>query len=140
MAGYLLDADVVHAARKGAKAPAGVRSWFDRVAPEDRYLPVQAVAQWHAGIRQLWRRGASMEALAMESWLEAVLKEYAARLLEFDLDCALVWARLQGHLQERGTGIDGQIAAMGIAHGLTVVSGRLDRYAGTGLRLENPFG
>lgn len=135
MSGYLLDADVVNAARKGAKAPPGVRSWFERVAPDERYLPVQAVAQWRAGIRQLWRRGATMEALAMEGWLEAVLRDYAARLLEFDLDCALVWARLQGH----GTGVDGQIAAMGIAHGLTVVSGRLDRYAGSGLRLENPF-
>ena len=135
MPGYLLDADVVNAARKGAKAPPGVRSWFERVAPDERYLPVQAVAQWRAGIRQLWRRGASVEALAMEGWLEAVLRDYAARLLEFDLDCALVWARLQDH----GRGVDGQIAAMGIAHGLTVVSGRLDRYAGSGLRLENPF-
>lgn len=135
MAGYLLDADVVNAARKGAMAPAGVRSWFERVAPDERYLPVQAVAQWRAGIRRLWQRGASMEALAMESWLEAVLRDYPARLLEFDLDCALVWARLPAY----GSDIDGQIAAMGIAHGLTVVSGRLDRYAATGLRLENPF-
>ena len=135
MAGYLLDADVVNAARKGAKAPPGVRSWFERVAPDERYLPVQAVAQWRAGIRQLWQRGATMEALAMESWLDAVLADYAARLLEFDLECALVWARLQG----RAGTIDGQIAAMGIAYGLTVVSGRLDRYAATGLLLQNPF-
>ncbi|OYO32299.1 hypothetical protein [Janthinobacterium sp. PC23-8] len=135
MPGYLLDADVVHAARKGKQAPAGVQAWFERVAPDERYLPVQVVAQWRAGIGQLWRRGASMEALAMESWLEAVLRDYAARLLEFDLDCALVWSRLPQH----GSAIDGQIAAMGIAHGLTVVSGRLDRYAQTGLRLENPF-
>ena len=135
MSGYLLDADVVNAARKGAKAPPGVRSWFERVAPGERYLPVQAVAQWRAGIRQLWHRGATMEALAMESWLEAVLAEYAARLLEFDLECALVWARLQG----RGGHIDAQIAAMGIAYGLTVVSGRLDRFAACGLQLANPF-
>jgi len=46
-----------------------------------------------------------------------------------------VWARLQG----RAGTIDGQIAAMGIAYGLTVVSGRLDRYAARGLLLENPF-
>ena len=135
MSGYLLDADVVHAARKGAKAPPGVRSWFERVAPDERYLPVQVVAQWHTGIQHLWRRGATMEALAMEGWLEGVLRDYAARVIEFDLDCAVVWSRLPYY----GSAIDGQIAAMGIAHGLTVVSGRLDRYAKTGLRLENPF-
>lgn len=135
MPGYLFDADVIVAARKGVAAPAGVLAIFDNVTPESRYLPVQAVAQWRAGIRQLWHRGATMEALAMESWLEAVLAEYAARLLEFDLECALVWARLQG----RGGHIDAQIAAMGIAYGLTVVSGRLDRYAARGLLLENPF-
>lgn len=135
MPGYLFDADVIVAARKGVAAPAGVLAIFDNVTPESRYLPVQAVAQWRAGIRQLWHRGATMEALAMESWLDAVLAEYAARLLEFDLECALVWARLQG----RGGHIDAQIAAMGIAYGLTVVSGRLDRYAARGLLLENPF-
>ena len=135
MPGYLFDADVIVAARKGAAAPAGVLAIFDNVTPESRYLPVQAVAQWRAGIRQLWQRGATMEALAMESWLDAVLADYAARLLEFDLECALVWARLQG----RGSHIDAQIAAMGIAYGLTVVSGRLDRYAARGLLLENPF-
>lgn len=135
MPGYLFDADVIVAARKGVAAPAGVLAIFDNVTPESRYLPVQAVAQWRAGIRQLWQRGATMEALAMESWLDAVLAEYAARLLEFDLECALVWARLQG----RGGHIDAQIAAMGIAYGLTVVSGRLDRYAARGLLLENPF-
>lgn len=135
MPGYLFDADVIVAARKGVAAPAGVLAIFDNVTPESRYLPVQAVAQWRAGIRQLWQRGATMEALAMESWLDAVLADYAARLLEFDLECALVWARLQG----RAGTIDGQIAAMGIAYGLTVVSGRLDRYAARGLLLENPF-
>lgn len=135
MPGYLFDADVVLAARKGAAAPAGVLAIFEKVTPESRYLPVQVVAQWRAGIRRLWQRGATMEALAMESWLEAVLADYAARVLEFDLECALVWARLQGY----GGTVDGQIAAMGIAYGLTVVSGRLDRYAATGLLLDNPF-
>lgn len=135
MSGYLFDADVIVAARKGAQAPAGVLAIFGKVPPESRYLPVHAVAQLHAGIRQLWQRGATMEALAMEGWLEAVLADYAARLLEFDLECALVWARLQGH----GGHIDAQIAAMGIAHGLTVVSGRLDRFAANGMLLENPF-
>lgn len=137
MPGYLFDADVVLAARKGTGAPAGVLAIFDNVTPESRYLPVQAVAQWRAGIRRLWLRGATMEALAMESWLEAVLADYAARLLEFDLDCALVWARLQDDGDSGG--IDGQIAAMGIAYGLTVASGRLDRYAAKGLLLDNPF-
>ena len=135
MPGYLFDADVIIAARKAVEAPSGVLAIFEKVPPESRYLPVQAVAQLRAGIRQLWHRGATMEALAMESWLEAVLADYAARLLEFDLECALVWARLQG----RGGHLDAQIAAMGIAYGLTVVSGRLDRFAACGLLLANPF-
>jgi len=133
--GYLLDADVIVAARKGSAAPAGVADFFERVAPEARYVPVQVIAQLRAGIQRSWRREAALEALALEGWLEAVLAEYAPRLLEFDLDCALVCARLPGHAH----GIDGQIAAMGIAYGLTVVSGRLDSFAAQGLRLENPF-
>lgn len=133
--GYLLDADVIVAARKGSAAPAGVADFFERVAPEARYVPVQVITQLRAGIQRSWRREAALEALALEGWLEAVLAEYAPRLLEFDLDCALVCARLHGNAH----GIDGQIAAMGIAYGLTVVSGRLDSFAAQGLRLENPF-
>ena len=137
MCAYLVDTDVIVAARKGAAAPAGVAAFFERVAPEARYIPVQVIAQLRAGIQCSWRREAALEALALESWLEALLAEYAARLLEFDLDCALVCARLHG----RGAahGVDGQIAAMGIAYGLTVVSGRLDTFVARGLRLENPF-
>ncbi|TNC75242.1 type II toxin-antitoxin system VapC family toxin [Janthinobacterium lividum] len=135
MPAYLVDTDVIVAARKGSAAPAGVADFFERVAPEARYVPVQVIAQLRAGIQCCWRREAALEALALEGWLEAVLAEYAPRLLEFDLDCALVCARLHGHAH----GVDGQIAAMGIAYGLTVVSGRLDSFAAQGLRLENPF-
>ena len=132
MSAYLLDTDVIVAARKGGAAPAGVLTFFERVAPEARYVPVQVIAQLRAGIQRSWRREA-----ALEGWLEAVLAEYAPRLLEFDLDCALVCARLHG--RGHAHGVDGQIAAMGIAYGLTVVSGRLDSFVTQGLRLENPF-
>ncbi|MDN2674574.1 hypothetical protein OX459_24555 [Janthinobacterium sp. SUN026] len=137
MSAYLVDTDVIVAARKGSAAPDGVCTFFERVAPEMRYVPVQVIAQLRAGIQRSWRREAALEALALEGWLEAVLADYAPRLLEFDLDCALVCARLceRGHAH----GVDGQIAAMGIAYGLTVVSGRLDSFAAQGLRLENPF-
>ena len=137
MPAYLVDTDVIVAARKGSAAPVGVADFFERVAPEARYVPVQVIAQLRAGIQRSWRREAALEALALEGWLEAVLAEYAPRLLEFDLDCALVCARLhaRGHVH----GVDGQIAAMGIAYGLTVVSGRLDSFAAQGVRLENPF-
>lgn len=137
MPAYLVDTDVIVAARMGGAAPAGVVDFFARAAPEMRYVPVQVIAQLRAGIQRSWRREAALEALALEGWLEAVLAEYAPRLLEFDLDCALVCARL--HRDGAAHGVDGQIAAMGIAYGLTVVSGRLDSFAAQGLRLENPF-
>lgn len=137
MPACLIDTDVIVAARKGGAAPAGVAAFFERVPPDMRYVPVQVIAQLRAGIQCCWRREAALEALALEGWLEAVLADYAPRLLEFDLDCALVCARLceRGHAH----GVDGQIAAMGIAYGLTVVSGRLDSFVAQGLRLENPF-
>ena len=137
MAAYLVDTDVIVAARKGGAAPAGVLAFFERVPPEARYVPVQVIGQLRSGIQRSWRREAALEALALEGWLEAVLAEYAPRLLEFDLDCALVRARLhgRGHVHD----VDGQIAAMGMAYGLTVVSGRLDSFVTQGLCLENPF-
>ena len=137
MCAYLVDTDVIVAARKGSSAPAGVAAFFERVAPEARYVPVQVIAQLRAGIQRSWRREAALEALALEGWLETLLLEYAPRVLEFDLDCAHVCARLHGRSQAQG--VDGQIAAMGIAYGLTVVSGRLGGFVAQGLRLENPF-
>ena len=100
-------------------------AWQKR-SSEQRLTDIHA---WFAPLAPLF------DALALEGWLEALLAQYAARLLDFDLDCALVCARLHGDAH----GVDGQIAAMGIAYGLTVVSGRLDSFAAQGLRLENPF-
>ena len=137
MSAYLVDTDVIVAARNGSAAPAGVVDFFASVVPEMRYVPVQVIAQLRAGIQRSWRREAALEALALEGWLQAVLAEYAPRLLEFDLDCALVCSRVHG--RGHAHGIDGQIAAMGIAYGLTVVSGRLDSFVTQGMRLENPF-
>jgi len=136
MAAYLLDADVLLAVRKGAAGPSGIAGFFERVPPELRYLPVQTIAAVRAGIRRLWAREQAVEALALESWLEEVLQQYAARLVEFDLDSALVWGRLQ---QPDGGALAAQIAAMAIAHEMTAVSGRLDGFVAQGLRLENPF-
>ena len=45
MCAYLVDTDVIVAARKGPAAPAGVAAFFERVAPEARYIPVQVLVR-----------------------------------------------------------------------------------------------
>jgi predicted nucleic acid-binding protein len=59
------------------------------------------------------------------------------RILNFDLACAALWGRLMGPSDQNP--IDKQIAAIALHYDLTVVTRNVTHFAGTGVRLLNPF-
>ena len=66
-----------------------------------------------------------------------MLAEHSARILNFDLDCAQVWGALMAPNPQHP--IDKQIAAIALIHDLTLVTRNSADFAGTGVRLHNPF-
>lgn len=133
---YLLDTNVVSERRKGRRADQGVVEFIDK-AEDPLFLPVQVIGELQYGIEVLRQRGDLPQAIQVESWVEEILEDYSLRILPFDLPCAKIWGILRGSSDQNQ--IDKQIAAIALVHDLTVVTRNTGHFAGTGVRLLNPF-
>ncbi len=136
---YLIDTNVISEARKQGRANPGVVAFFERVAAEEEsvYLSVVSVGELRRGVELIRHRGDAQQAQVLEAWLVGVLTEYQDNVLAFDSETAQVWGRLRVPHAEHE--LDKQIAAIALVYDLTVVTRNVDDFAGTGVRLENPF-
>jgi len=134
---YLLDTNVVSELRKGVRANSGVLAFFAGLRPDEIYLSVQTIGELRRGVENIRRRGDIKQAECLDTWLDSVLADHGMRILDFDRECAQVWGKLMSpHPQHP---IDKQIAAIGLAYNLTVVTRNTTDFAHTGARLLNPF-
>lgn len=134
---YLVDTNVISESRKGKKANPGVQGFWRSVDPDAVYLSVQTLGEIRRGIENVKNRGDALQAQVLEQWLNLIATEYRDRVLVFDEDCAQIWGRLMSPHNQNP--IDKQIAAIGLIHGLTVVTRNTDDFAGSGVPLINPF-
>jgi predicted nucleic acid-binding protein len=136
---YLLDTNVVSELRKGARANAGVTRFVERIAGEDApaYISVITLGELRRGVELIRHRGDLPQAEALETWLQALLDDYADQILEFGIEEAQVWGRLRVPQPENA--LDKQIAATALTCGLTLVTRNLRDFAATGAPLLDPF-
>ncbi|MBV1775495.1 type II toxin-antitoxin system VapC family toxin [Burkholderiaceae bacterium DAT-1] len=134
---FLIDTNVISEARKGARANLGVQQFFAEADPDELFLPVQVVGEIRRGAERIRRRGDELQAAALDRWLSALTGEYSHRIISFDTECAQVW----GMLTAGGTqhAIDMQIAAVALIYDLTLVTRNEADFAGTGVKVCNPF-
>ena len=113
MKGFLIDTNVLSELRKGARANANVRRWFDSLDENDIYLSVLVTGEIRRGIENIRRRD-SRAAAALDAWLDKVVRAHADRVLSVDAAVADEWGRLDA----RGTlpVVDGLLAATARVH------------------------
>jgi len=135
----LIDTNVISEARKKSRANAGVIEFFDRIARagDPVYLSVITIGELRRGVELIRLRGDTEQAGLLADWLSAVLGQYADKVLAFDADAAQVWGRLRAPNPEHA--LDKQIAATALVHDLTVVTRNAVDFAGTGVKVMNPF-
>ncbi len=136
---YLIDTNVISEARKKSRANPGVIDFFHRVASagEPVYLSVITIGELRRGVELIRLRGDAEQAGLLKNWLSAVLEQYADKVLALDADAAQVWGRLRVPNPEHA--LDKQIAATALVHDLTVVTRNAADFAGTGVKIMNPF-
>jgi predicted nucleic acid-binding protein len=133
---FLVDTNVMSEKRKGSKADLGVVDSIKQ-AELTLFLPVQVIGELRQGIENLKHRGDLLQARGLETWFESMLQDFEPRILAFDLSCARIWGDLMAPNNQNP--VDKQIAAIALAYDLTVVTRNTDDFAGTGVRLLNPF-
>ncbi|MBX6420061.1 MAG: type II toxin-antitoxin system VapC family toxin [Nevskia sp.] len=134
---YLVDTNVISELRKGAKANAGVREFWKRAPPDAQFIAVQTVGELRAGVESIRLRGDLAQAQRLEIWLQKAIAELGERILPFDEECAQIWGALMARNPHHS--IDKQIAAIALIHNLTVVTRNVEDFAGTGVKIVNPF-
>jgi predicted nucleic acid-binding protein len=136
---YLIDTNVVSEARKRSRANAGVTEFFADAAAQavPLYVSVITIGELRRGVELIRFRGDLVQAGILESWLAGMLTAFQGRILSFEDDAAQLWGRLRVPRPEHE--IDKQIAATALIYNLTVVTRNVADFAGTGVRLKNPF-
>ena len=136
---FLVDTDVISEARKGDKANAGVREFFENASRNSVaiFLSAITIGELRQGVDMIRHRGDAAQSARLERWLDRICVDYADAILPFDQETAQIWGRLRVPHPENP--IDKQIAATALIHDLTVVTRNTDHYQPTGVAIQNPF-
>lgn len=133
---WLVDTNVLSELRKGDRAQAGVRRWFDQALEADLYTSVLVLGEVRRGIGSIRRRDEAA-ATALERWLGRTTEVYADRVLGIDAAIAERWGRL--NVPDPVPTIDGLLAATALEHDLVLVTRNHADVARTGVRWFDPF-
>jgi toxin FitB len=134
--GYLVDTNVISELRKGKRADASVRAWFDDVGDEEIFLSVLTVGEIRQGIERIRRRD-PVAAARLDSWLSQVVETHRDRLVPVDRLVAEEWGRLNA--PDPVPVVDGLLAATAIAAGMTLVTRNVADVERTGVDFLDPF-
>lgn len=133
---YLIDTNVISELRKGERADARVRSWFDGVADEEIFLSVLTVGEIRQGVERIRRRDPAA-ALFLDGWLSLVLETHRDRLVPIDRLVAEEWGRM--NVPDPLPVVDGLLAASAKVGGLTVATRNVADFARAGVEYVDPF-
>lgn len=139
MGHYILDTNILSETFR-PDGNENVLRWLKRCSPEDLYLTAFTIGEIRMGAERL---PDGKKRAALENWLEnIVLPSFAGRVLAFDAVAAHAWARISANDKRTGRPrptIDAMIAALAVAHGMSLVTRNVRDFEDLDIRLINPF-
>lgn len=121
---YLLDTNIINNIAKAAPSES-LLAWMSAQKDEDLFIASLTVAEIRRGVLE---KPAGKRRDQLEAWFsgpEGPQALFADRVLPFDENAGLVWARLMADRKTQGrprSALDAIIAAVAEAHGCTVVT------------------
>ena len=133
---YLIDTNIISEVRKGRRCDPNVAAWYRGIRDDELFLSVLVIGEIRQGIERLRPRN-PRQAMALERWLEELLRAFGDRILPLDEKAAQNWGRLNaGRVFPV---IDSLLAATAEAHGLTLATRNVKDIERSGVRCMNPF-
>lgn len=134
---FVLDTNVVSELRHGKPQQSStVRAWAAGQPASQLFLSVITILELEKGVIALERK-TPPQGQALRIWLNGVRTAFAGRILPFTDHCATLCAAM--HFPNPRSERDAMIAATALEHGMAVVTRNVKDFAGTGVRLVNPF-
>lgn len=135
---YILDTNVVSELGKpGKRVNPQVAAWSRSIDPELLHLSVVTVWELEIGVKRLERRDPQQGAL-FRKWInQAVLAEFAERILPFETETALRCASL--HVPNPRSDRDSIIAATALVKDMIVVTRNVVDFRPMAVKLFNPW-
>jgi toxin FitB len=133
---YLLDTNVISELRKGERADANVKAWFDQLGDEEIYLSVLTIGEIRRGIESVRRRDPDAAA-SLDSWLARLGEAHRDRIIPVDREIAAEWGRM--NVPDPLPVIDGLLAATAKVAGLTFATRNVADVEGSGAEVVDPF-
>jgi predicted nucleic acid-binding protein len=136
---YLLDTDIVSNAIKPEPSQA-LLTWLEAQSDDDLHIAALTVAEVKRGILE---KPPGRKRSALDRWFagsEGPQALFAGRILPFDEEAALEWARLMADGKTAGrprNGLDMIVAAVAVANDCVIVTGNERDFAG--LKILNPM-
>ena len=135
-AGFLIDTNVVAELRKGERADAGVRAWFDEYQADQLWLSVLVVGELRRGV-ELLRRRDTKAGRRLSEWLDTVTHDFDDRIIPVTTEVCERWALL--NVPDPVPVIDGLLAATALEWDLVLVTRNTADVERTGVAVVNPF-
>ncbi len=133
---YLIDTNVISEIRKGDRCNPDVAAWYAALDDSDIYLSVLVLGEIRKGIERA-RPSDPPKARALETWLSAVRRSFADRVLPVDQLVADEWGRMSA--VRPVPSIDALLAATAKVHRMTLATRNLADVADLGADVLNPF-
>lgn len=134
---WLVDTNILSELRKGERAPAGIRAWFNGATERELFTSVLVVGELRRGVESIRRRDAR-SADALDQWLIRLTESFADRILPINAAIAERWGHL--NVPDPIPTVDGLLAATALVHDLTLVTRNTRDVERTGVRLLDPTG
>jgi toxin FitB len=136
---YLLDTNIISNATKPAPSPT-LLTWMAEQVDDDLFISALTVAEIRRGLLE---KPAGKKRALLEAWFTGQSGPqalFAGRVLPFDEQAALIWARLMAEGTAKGrprSALDMIIAAIAEANGCVIVTDNEKDFSG--LKFFNPL-